>query len=95
MAASFESIENFHNLPVLVYKDGSGEIVYRGLAYSIFSKPSRLEELDMIRYEQAGFGIGIVTKLDDSFSTPQRFATIPQSRESSSPSRTWSRKSSR
>ena len=43
-------------------------LVYRGLAYSSFSKPPRLEELDMARYEQAGFGIGIVTKLDDSFS---------------------------
>ena len=63
VAASIESVENFHNLPVLVYKDGSGEIVHRGLAYSTFSKPSRLEELDLIRYEQTGFGIGIVTKL--------------------------------
>ncbi len=68
VAASLESGENFHNLPGLVYKDGDGETVYRGLAYSSFSKPPRLEELDMTRYEQAGFGIGIVTKLDDSFS---------------------------
>ena len=68
VAASLESGENFHNLPGLVYKDGSGQVVYRGLAYSNFSKPPRLDELDMTRYEQAGFGIGIVTKLDDSFS---------------------------
>lgn len=68
VAASMESGENFHNLPGLVYKDSNGETVYRGLAYSSFSKPPRLEELDMAKYEQAGFGIGIVTKLDDSFS---------------------------
>ena len=68
IAASLESGENFHNLPGLVYRGSDGETVYRGLAYSNFAKPPRLEELDMARYEQAGFGIGIVTKLDDSFS---------------------------
>ena len=68
IAASLESGEKFHNLPGLVYRSSNGETVYRGLAYSSFAKPPRLEELDMARYEQAGFGIGIVTKLDDSFS---------------------------
>ena len=68
VADSLDSGENYHNLPGLVYQDGRGEVVYKGLAYSSFSKPPRLEELDMARYEQSGFGIGIVTKLDDSFS---------------------------
>ena len=68
LADSIESGETYQNLPGLIYKDGNGQLVYRGLAYSSFSKPPRLEELDMPRYERAGFGIGIVTKLDDSFS---------------------------
>ena len=68
VADSMESGEAYQNLPGLIYKADSGQVVYKGLAYSCFSKPPRLEELDMARYERAGFGIGIVTKLDDSFS---------------------------
>ena len=68
VADSMESGESYHNLPGLIYRADGGQVVYKGLAYSSFSRPPRLEELDMPRYEQAGFGIGIVTKLDDSFS---------------------------
>ena len=68
MADSLEVGEPYHNLPGVVYKDAQGWIVQEGVAYSDFPKPPRLEELDMARYEQAGFGIGIVTKLDDNFS---------------------------
>ena len=68
VADAIESGEAYHNLPGLVYNADGGQLVYKGLAYSSFSKPPRLEELDMPRYERAGFGIGIVTKLDDSFS---------------------------
>ena len=63
-----ESGEPYLNLPGLVYREGANEVVCRTLAYSTFSSPPRLEELDMVRYERAGFGIGIVTKLDDNFS---------------------------
>ena len=68
VADSMESGEAYQNLPGLIYTADSGQVVYKGLAYSSFSKPPRLEELDMARYERAGFGIGILTKLDDSFS---------------------------
>ena len=68
LADSIDSGENYHNLPGLAYRDESGSLVYKGLAYSSFSKPPRFDELDMAQYEQAGFGIGIVTKLDDNFS---------------------------
>jgi radical SAM superfamily enzyme YgiQ (UPF0313 family) len=68
LAASLESGETYHNLPGLVYREADGGLTFNGLAYSSFTKPPRLEELDMTRYQQAGFGIGIVTKLDDSFS---------------------------
>lgn len=68
LADCLETGEPYHNLPGLVYRDGADAIVSRGLAYSAFSVRPRLEELDMARYEQAGFGIGIVTKLDQGFS---------------------------
>ncbi len=63
-----ESGETYLNLPGLVYQDGASDVVCKSLAYSTFASPPRLEELDMARYERAGFGIGIVTKLDDNFS---------------------------
>ena len=68
LAESLESGEAYHSLPGLVYRDDGGVLVFTGLAYSTFARPPRLEELDMARYQQAGFGIGIVTKLDDTFS---------------------------
>ena len=54
---------SYYNLPGLVYRDGS-EIAFNGArCSSTFSKPPRLEELDMGKYRQAGFGIGVLTKL--------------------------------
>ncbi len=63
-----ESGEDFQHLPGVVSRNRDGSLNFNGLAYSEFSVPPRLDELDMTRYEQAGFGIGIVTKLDDNFS---------------------------
>ena len=68
LADCLGSGEPYHNLPGLVYRDGERTIVRKGMAYSSFTAPPRLEELDMASYERAGFGIGIVTKLDDGFS---------------------------
>jgi radical SAM superfamily enzyme YgiQ (UPF0313 family) len=67
LAECIESGETHRNLPGMVYRD-NGAVAINGLAYSNFAKPPRLDELDMARYEQSGFGIGIVTKLDDNFS---------------------------
>ena len=67
LADALESGETYYNLPGLVYRDGAGAIVRQGMAYSRFSEPPRLDQLDMARYEKAGFGIGVVTKLGDAF----------------------------
>ena len=68
LADSLEVGEPYHNLPGLVYREAGGTVAVKGQAYSTFSVTPRLEDLDMARYERAGFGIGIVTKLDDNFS---------------------------
>ena len=68
LADCLESGEPYFNLPGIVYQNGEDTVAYKGLAYSSFSVPPRLDGLDMATYERAGFGIGIVTKLDDNFS---------------------------
>ena len=80
VANSLEVGEPYHNLPGLVYKDAQNRIVHEGVAYSAFPKPPRLEELDMARYERAGFGIGIVTKLGENFS---HSVSMPEEKEGS------------
>ena len=65
--ATYRGPAGLKDLPGLVYREGEGVIVAGGQASSDFPKPPRLEELDMARYERAGFGIGIVTKLGDFF----------------------------
>jgi hypothetical protein len=60
---------SYLDLPGLVYRDND-RIVFKGTAAaSRFSRPPRLEDLDMARYRQAGFGIGVLTKLG-GFSYP-------------------------
>ena len=68
LADSLEIGEGYHRLPGMVYKGSDGSVVVNGQAYSSFSVPPRLEQLDMVRYEKAGFGIGILTKLYNNFS---------------------------
>ena len=68
LADCLESGETYSHLAGLTYRGASGELVYRGLAYSNFTTPPRLDELNMAQYDREGFGIGIVTKLDDTFS---------------------------
>ncbi len=60
--------QGLSDLPGLVYRE-DGEVVIAGgqAASSSFPKPPLLEQLDMARYERAGFGIGILTKLGDFF----------------------------
>ncbi len=79
LADSLEAGEQYHNLPGLVYNHQDGHIVSNGLAYSSFSASPRLEELDMPSYNRAGFGIGVVTKLDDSFANSMESAGNPES----------------
>ena len=67
LAHSMESGEDFHRLPGMVYRSADGTVAVNGQAYSGFTKPPRFDGLDMARYEKAGFGIGVVTKLGDNF----------------------------
>jgi hypothetical protein len=61
--------EPYRQLPGLVYRKDD-QVIFNGVrASSTFSKPPRLEDLDMAKYRQAGFGIGVLTKLGD-FSYP-------------------------
>ena len=59
----------FRHLPGLVYQENGGVVFNGARATSEFSKPPRFEDLDMDKYRQAGFGIGVLTKLGD-FSYP-------------------------
>jgi radical SAM superfamily enzyme YgiQ (UPF0313 family) len=54
---------DYFNLPGLVYKKDGQTVQNEGYCTSEFAKPPRLEDLDMARYNKAGFGIGILTKL--------------------------------
>ena len=65
LADSLGSGETYTNLPGLVYRDVNGTVLRKGLAYSDYTEPPLLDQLDLARYDKAGFGIGIVTKLDD------------------------------
>src|SRR5919108_1094419 len=54
---------SYVDLPGLLYREGN-RIVSNGMACSSqFSRSPRLEDLDMAKYRQAGFGIGVLTKL--------------------------------
>ena len=68
---------SYLNLPGLVYREGGQVIFNGGRCSSEFNKPPRLEDLDMAKYRQAGFGIGVLTKLGD-FSYPSSPSTTTQ-----------------
>ncbi len=69
LADRLEASKPYRDLPGLVYRE-NGEVIFNGLRSSSgFSRPPRLEDLDLAKYRQAGFGIGVLTKLG-SFSYP-------------------------
>ncbi len=60
---------SYLDLPGLVYRE-AGQTNYNGMhCSSKFSRPPRFGDLDMDRYQKAGFGIGVLTKLGN-FSYP-------------------------
>jgi hypothetical protein len=68
---------SYRDLPGLVYRDQE-QITFTGtVAASRFSRSPRLEDLDMTRYAQAGFGIGVLTKLGGFY-----YPTTPSNRPS-------------
>ena len=66
-AALADSLEvgepDYHGLPGLVYEKDGQTMQNEGYCTSEFAKPPKLDDLDMPRYNKAGFGIGILTKL--------------------------------
>jgi B12 binding domain len=54
---------SYINLPGLVYRREGQIICNEASRPSQFSRPPRLDDLDMTKYRQAGFGIGVLTKL--------------------------------
>jgi B12 binding domain len=67
---------SYLDLPGLVYRSGS-QIVYNGMrCTSEFTRPPCLEDLDIGKYRQAGFGIGVLTKLG-GFYYPTSKSSVP------------------
>ena len=66
---------SYFDLPGLVYRQ-NGQVIYNGIrCFSEFSRPPRLEELDIQKYRQAGFGIGVLTKLGGFYYPTSEAAT--------------------
>ena len=63
LADRLGSGEDYLDIPGLVYRDGDEVKVAEGRFSSDFQRPPRLDLLDMRRYDKAGFGVGVVTKL--------------------------------
>ncbi len=63
LADRLEADAPCHDLPGIVYRQGGEVVVTGGRCVSSFTHPPRLDDLDMHKYAQAGFGIGILTKL--------------------------------
>ncbi len=62
-----EAAKPYQDLPGLVYRD-KGNITFTSQrSSSSFAKPPKLEDLDLAKYRQAGFGIGVLTKLGDFY----------------------------
>ena len=66
---------DYFDMPGLVYKRDGQTHKNEGYCVSAFEKPPRLEDLDMARYNKAGFGIGILTQLS-SFSYPANASQV-------------------
>ena len=66
-SGGYRGPDGLDDLPGLVYRRDGEVLIAGGQASSSFPKPPLLEQLDMARYERAGFGIGILTKLGDFF----------------------------
>ena len=69
LADSLESGAPHDHLPGLVYRRDGRVVVNPPGNSADFNHPPRLDDLDIPRYAQAGFGMGVVTKLS-SFAYP-------------------------
>jgi len=80
LASCLEAGASYQHLPGLVYRQNGVMIFNGGRCASTFASPPRLDDLDMHKYAQAGFGIGIVTKLG-SFGYPTSGAQAQRDQE--------------
>lgn len=69
LADSLESGAPYERLPGLTYRRDGRVVVNPAVNGGAFNHPPRLDDLDIPRYAQAGFGMGVVTKLS-SFAYP-------------------------
>ena len=68
-----------YDLPGLVYANDGGVTLNEGLCVSAFASRPRLEDLEMDKYRNAGFGIGVLTKLGSfSYPTPSSTASMTE-----------------
>ena len=62
LADRLERGESYEDLPGVVYRSGGDVTATEQQPTSGVMKPPRLEELNLERYAEAGFGIGVITK---------------------------------
>ena len=68
-----------YDLPGLVYANDGGVTLNEGLCVSAFTSRPRLDDLEMDKYRNAGFGIGVLTKLGSfSYPTPSSTARMTE-----------------
>ena len=76
LADRLERGESYKDLPGLVYKEDDSITVTEQQSTSGVLKPPRLEELDLDKYAEAGFGIGVITKWFGNQSARQNLRPI-------------------
>ena len=68
-----------HDLPGVVWRHDGQTVINEGLCVSAFASRPRLEDLEMDKYRNAGFGIGVLTKLGSfSYPTPSSTASLTE-----------------
>ena len=78
LADRLERGESYKDLPGLVYRENGKTTVTEQQSTSWVMKPPRLEDLDLDRYAEAGFGIGVITKWFGDQSARQNLRPIEE-----------------
>lgn len=80
LARLLDASESYRDLPGLVYRENENITFTGERSSSSFTKPPRLEDLDLAKYADAGFGVGVVTKLS-GFTNTDPTSTAPKEEE--------------
>ncbi len=78
LADRLERGTSYKDLPGLVYREDGKTTVIEQQSTSGVMKPPRLEDLDLDRYAEAGFGIGVITKWFGNQSAEKNLRPIPE-----------------